>query len=209
MDHTDFALAFTDGATIADDAGTIATMRTHALGDLVAPTGRLIACDPLAAIEMTPFAQQIAPGRYPVVLSVAALANEDERVACAMLRLSDAPVVRWEMARLEGQESVTLLEDEFFGFPVEAGVACLMDERAAAALDARFDADEQFAEQLIDQMESNATSSWDSANLPLDAESGANVVLYASGWGDGIYASYWGYAADGALACLVTDFGVI
>lgn len=208
MEHTDFALAFTDGATITDSEGTIATMRVHALGNLVAPTGQIIACDPLTAVELTPFAQAIAPGNYPVLVSVAEL-GEDKRVACAMVRLSEAPVARWEMARLEGQENITLLEDEFFGYPVDAGVGCFLDVRAGIALEANYDSDEAYYEKLIEHLEEHRADTWEWANVAQDVASGANIVLFASGWGDGIYASYWGYAADGALVSLVTDFSVL
>jgi hypothetical protein len=43
----------------------------------------------------------------------------------------------------------------------------------------------------------------------LDAETGANIVAFPSGEGDGCYASYFGLAADGSAACLVTDFGLL
>jgi hypothetical protein len=43
----------------------------------------------------------------------------------------------------------------------------------------------------------------------LDSETGANLVSFRSGDGDGCYASYFGLAADGSAACLVTDFGLL
>jgi hypothetical protein len=43
----------------------------------------------------------------------------------------------------------------------------------------------------------------------LDHQTGANIVCFRSGEGDGCYASYFGLGADGALACLVTDFGLL
>jgi len=43
----------------------------------------------------------------------------------------------------------------------------------------------------------------------LDPETGANIVAFPSGEGDGCYASYFGLAADGSAACLVTDFGLL
>ncbi|NOT69817.1 MAG: DUF4241 domain-containing protein [Hyphomicrobium sp.] len=36
-----------------------------------------------------------------------------------------------------------------------------------------------------------------------------NVAMFHSGWGDGFYASYFGYDADGNVAALVTDFATI
>jgi hypothetical protein len=43
----------------------------------------------------------------------------------------------------------------------------------------------------------------------LDPETGANIVCFHSGHGDGCYPSYFGLAADGSAACLVTDFGLL
>lgn len=209
MEHTDFALAFRDGATINDSQGAVATIQVQALGDLVALTGQIIACDPLTAVAPRPFAQSVAPGRYPVFASVAMLADGDQRVACVMLRLREAPVARWEMARMAGQDDVELGEDEFFGYPVDAGIGSFMDAHAAAALDARYESDESYDEALIDALEANRAQSWDYANITLDDANGSNLVLFASGWGDGVYASYWGYDADGAPVCLVTDFSVL
>lgn len=212
MDHTDFGLAFTEGATISDAQGTLATAHVASLGDLTVPTGQIVACDPLAAIEPKPFARRVAPGRYAALASVLALTNGDQRIACVMLRLRDAPmtqVARWEPARLVGQEDVTLGEDEFFGYAVDAGVGCFMDAQAAAALAARYEADESYDEAVIDALEANRSQGWDYANIALDDVDGLNLILFASGWGDGIYASYWGFDADGAPLCLVTDFGVL
>ena len=36
----------------------------------------------------------------------------------------------------------------------------------------------------------------------------ANCVAFMSGYGDGIYSSYWGLDANGAPLCLTTDFEV-
>ncbi len=208
MEHTDFALAFRDGATITDDNGAPATLRVYALGELVAPSGAIVACDPLTAIAPRPFARRVAPGRYPALVSVAQLADGDQRVACAQLRLSDAPVARWEIARLAGQERIALREGEFLGYAVYATVGCFMDAQASSVLDARYERDEGYDEELIDALEAHHTEAWGYADVALDDDSGLNVIIFSSGWGDGDYASYWGYDADGAPACLVTDFGL-
>lgn len=208
MEHTDFARAFRDGETITSGDGALATMRVYALGELVAPSGVIVACDPLTAIEPKPFAQRVAPGRYPVLVSVAQLATGDQRVACAQLHLSDAPVARWEMARLDGQEQIALGEGEFFGYGVDAGVGCFMDARAASALDLHYERDESYDEALIDALEAHHMDTWDYADVALDEGDGLNVIMFTSGWGDGVFASYWGYDASGSPACLVTDFAL-
>ncbi len=41
-------------------------------------------------------------------------------------------------------------------------------------------------------------------------ETGLNAPFFETGWGDGFYASHFGYDASGTTAaCLVTDFGVV
>jgi len=36
-----------------------------------------------------------------------------------------------------------------------------------------------------------------------------NCVAFSSGWGDGVYASYFGYSTAHDVVCLVTDFDVL
>lgn len=36
-----------------------------------------------------------------------------------------------------------------------------------------------------------------------------NIIMFTSGWGDGFYASWFGYDAQGHVAALVTDFTVV
>jgi hypothetical protein len=49
---------------------------------------------------------------------------------------------------------------------------------------------------------------WGWAIYQPDPESTANCVAFMSGYGDGIYSSYWGLDASGAPVCLTTDFEV-
>jgi len=35
------------------------------------------------------------------------------------------------------------------------------------------------------------------------------MLSFTSGWGDSEYSLYWGYAADGSLVCLLSDFAVV
>ncbi len=42
--------------------------------------------------------------------------------------------------------------------------------------------------------------------MRVDEESQANVIAFSSGWGDGIYPTYFGYDEQGNVVCAVTDF---
>jgi hypothetical protein len=105
------------------------------------------------------------------------------------------------MATLQGKDVNTLKENEIFGYGVDAGTGCFMDAEAAKILAGREDGHE-FYEQVIEPV----YDEW--ADIPLN-EDGLNMILFRSGWGDGFYASYWGFDENDEVACLVTDFAVL
>lgn len=132
----------------------------------------------------------------------------------------------------------TLPQGEMFAYPVDAGTGCFMDWATMEALlaeagiadiddwrsgpsghltpqgnvtsqwttlvDAVYDWDEAFSDRLLEQLEAaNYTAA------VITAENGANLIAFSSGWGDGGYASFFGYDTQDALVCLVTDFQVL
>ncbi|NJM28090.1 MAG: DUF4241 domain-containing protein, partial [Pseudanabaena sp. RU_4_16] len=70
----------------------------------------------------------------------------------------------------------------------------------------------EFCDQAIAQMEKNQfgkhplIASW--ADIQISKKILVNVITFSSGWGDGGYASYWGYDATEKITSLVTDFGL-
>jgi hypothetical protein len=196
--------AFKDGVQIEDSSlGTI-TLHQRQLGELVVSTGQVVACDPLVYPDTKPFHAMIPPGRYPVRASVASFAkSHDQRIAYVLLRLGTQEPVRWELATQAGQDISSLEEGQFFDYAVDAGTACLMDIDAAAGLQRRFDADHGYAESLIQDFFSH-----EDLNVTLNPLTGANAIMFSSGWGDGFYASYWGYDAGDSMVCLITDFAL-
>jgi hypothetical protein len=223
----DLVRAFRDGEHFGDG-----TVRVCALGPLVLPTGAIVACDPgfLRVMPQPAFTRRVPPGTYPVLLSLLARGQpdcRDERVACAAVRFRDAPVQRWEMALCRGQDLDSLKPGHFFGYGVDGGRGCFVDKSAVAGL---APAQRQFAEAL------KGLTQWSYADflaampaalrplepsaedpaLPghakvgvLDPRTGANVVSFSSGMGDGVYTSYFGLATDDSVVCLVTDFGLL
>jgi hypothetical protein len=157
------------------------------------PSGRLVAKDP-AWIDANdqPFTVTVPPGEYPVRLSVVRFVDnpEHERVAAAKLAIRDNPAESWEMAVLPGQDPRLLGDREFYGFGVDAGMACFYDASTAAAF-ARLNRDNVLG---------------DAITAPIsDLESGTNLITYHSGWGDGSYPTWIGRAADGDVVCFVAD----
>ncbi len=83
-----------------------------------------------------------------------------------------------------------------------------MDEEAARVLVARNREEDLFG-LIAEEMERTYvdTRSW--TNFVLDPATGLNVVTFSAGFGDGLYASYFGRDGRGAVSCLVTDFALI
>lgn len=181
-------------------------MSIRDIGLLEVTTGQVVACDPMVMPDRNAFTQTVPNGRHPVSIAIARNRGGDERIAYTRLRFSDAAPVRWEMALLEGQDSATLRGDEFFGYGVDAGTGCFMDRRAGQLLEARMQAEDDYYETIMEEMDKTYahTRSW--ADLRPDPSAPENVICFSSGWGDGSYPSFFGFDAEGKVAMLVTDF---
>src|SRR5690606_8708380 len=112
-----------------------------------------------------------------------------------------------------------LTDDEFFGFPVDSGLACFLDEETNASLNAKMDELQQkdpeanyYDEVLADEFKAYSSKNKFSRELGdwndhrPDKESDNNVIMFASGWGDGYYPAYWGLDENGETIELVIDF---
>lgn len=88
-------------------------MEVRDAGILHLATGRLVVCDPFWAPDsLAPFSVEVAPGRYPVTLSIARVDQPIDpevpspvlSVAAAKLTVVDQPVAGWELALLPGED---------------------------------------------------------------------------------------------------------
>jgi hypothetical protein len=216
-EHLD--LLFTAGARIVSDTGDnpfhigdTVIVELRPAGVLRMPSGQLIAADP-ACIEADerPYTATVAPGGYPVLLSVVRWADDPgrSRVAAAKLIVSDDPVASWEQALRPGEDVRHLGAGQFFGFGVDGGNACFCDVIVAPAMErlvetffsnaAAAPAMGQFFESLITD---------DAAELG-DLGSGANLIAFSSGWGDGAYPTWIGRTSTGDIACFVIDMQLL
>ncbi|ATF13483.1 DUF4241 domain-containing protein [Brevibacillus sp. HB1.2] len=210
-----FETAFDEGYTIEQD-GYLYRLFRQDMGKLQVKTGKIVANDPFVMFETEPFEEVFPKGSFSVQLAIAqvqSLSKEeqtddslepDERVALARIAFSDKPVVSWKMAVWAESDVSQLGEGEFFGYGVDAGTGSFMDAEACALLEREMEKDEMFYETLTKKMDQTYkhTRSWGLINIG----EGCNVAMFSTGWGDGSYASYIGYDAEGQIARLVTDF---
>jgi hypothetical protein len=175
------------------------------LGAIEVPSGRLVGTDGLL-LEGAPFMQAIEPGRYPLQVVLARLANGDERIAFAAVKLIDRAASTWTNATIEGDDPAQFQGDELSGFDVESGVACLFDALALSAWRTELGRNEAMFRGLEQVLRENRRPSWTWARVRVAGGSG---YLFTSGLGKGFYASYWGKDASGTLVSLVMDFDLL
>lgn len=197
-----------NGARAVPGFGGTVTVEVSQIGTLRMPSGALIACDPgylreqPAEVVQTydyrqshhPFTETVPPGEYPVMLSrFRWLVGNGPRVAAAKVWVGDGRVASWEMALRPGEDPRTLRDNEYFGFGVDWGTGCFYDASSAAALaplTGEFVLGGEMAAELTDE------------------KSGANLIAFESGWGDGSYPVWIGRTAAGDIACFIADVAV-
>jgi hypothetical protein len=176
-------------------------------GLLQLPSGRLVVADP-AWLDATlePFTVAVDPGVYPVILAVIHFKDgpAHQRVAAARLVVRTEPVATWELALRPGQDPRLLSDNELFGFAVDSGTACLHDAAVTAVMVGMVtDAWEGFVDAHGDKLFRNQPAE------VIDPGSGANLIAFHSGWGDGYYPTWIGRTAAGQVACFVADMLVL
>ena len=190
--------------------------------DVSFATGNVTVADPLAVLpdrEHTAFLDEtLTPGKYPLVLAIAEPPHDGKRIAGMKLQVSDHEAVTYETAGTWYMKNGIRYED-LPGFAVEAGLACITDEKAAEAYWQFLDEwteehageniyNHYFAELFAQSYEEHPEVQREGGdfirwNIPNSEE---EMILFASGYGDGYYNTYCGYDSDGKLAEIVSIF---
>ncbi len=191
-------------------------IRVVRIGEVRIASGRLIVADPFTmSTREQPLTVAVPPGRYPVDLAVADTGPGGHRVALARLLISDAPPVRWSLAVTADQDPRVLKGEEIFGYGVDAGTGAFVDAAAPAWLATRYPpADVDGYQAVVDDWQKRGEARGPELGIPhgfalVEDFPVGGAAMFSSGWGDGHYASWIGYAADDRPVAVVTDFAVI
>lgn len=181
-------------------------------GHIYLSSGQLVASDPLTTQEMPPFAQQFPRGKFPVTIHKE---RESNCVAYVEISFSKVKPLRWELALLDGQDIAELTTDEIFGYPVESGMGCFMDQETQTLLNRLEDRlyhskgadfmgiyEEFFHSHFFD--ENGAIDQFASLHPKDGCEN--NIIAFETGYGEGLYASYIAFDDAGNPVKMVTEF---
>ncbi len=202
-----FLASFVEIQELKTEDDEVASLSCHKLGNLVVTSGRIIACDPYYCAETEPFdAAPIPPGQYPVIVCVAHLRNGNQRVALAVLQISDTVPVNWANALPVGYD---VTRGRRYHYCVDSGIGCFMDIDAVSAFAQVCEDYDEETDPILEAMEKNRSLSSSWAYACVNQDTGANIIAFSSGCGDGGYPSYFGYDQDENIICLITDFGLL
>lgn len=191
------------------------------IGKVYFPTGKTFACDPLIELQDSlPFIQTIPVGTYPIRICVVPSEKYGNRYACSKLEITKEKPIRYELGMV-GNENLDeeLSEEDYFGFVVDAGMACIADIQTQEAFNnywsecLKKDPDiDPYNDLFCDLLEENAKlhpyyqrdcGDWLNWTIP---NTKYNVPIFTSGWGDGYYPVYFGYDKDNNVCAVYILF---
>ncbi len=192
-------------------------------GELVMPTGDLVACDPFAAMRAKDNAYiRVPKGKHAVSVTLVDLSPQQDRshireaYASIHFRKEDEAYRKAIPLATDDKHRSEPVEDNFQGFFVDAGTACFVDAWSVAH---GMPEESLWYEKVF---ENNEPECWfnrmDDPNhiragianitLPL-SKNGENLILFHSGWGDGTYPVVGSFDSRGNLLSAHIDFFVV
>lgn len=175
------------------------------LGTIPLDDGSLIACDPyVAGPDEEPFSRRLTPGDHDVILAAATMASDHRRNVATLLTGTLRTIRRWELG-LQADQRLADLEgdEEFFGYPVDAGTGCFASPTAFRMTSTVLAED---GGRLEDPLSEALEDSSHDAVVGQAAPGAPAVAVFSSGWGDGAYPTWFGIDGDDEVSIVVTDF---
>jgi hypothetical protein len=182
-------------------------------GDLVLPSGRLVAADPFVVLMRQNPYYRVPAGVYLVRVTIDETNEREMYVSLILARTEDIERRLLTPYQPDGNLCPKPESGKFYGVGVDAGTVCFVDDEAVQQgmpVD-----DSTWHPELFD---SGKDDSWfnlmddpvhiraglANIRLPL-ATDGANIVICHSGWGDGFYPVVGGYDKHGNLVAVHID----
>lgn len=192
-------------------------METMDIGQVALPSGKVVVRDPLVYLNagQEPYFLETSKGNFPVTVAVVKSEEWGNRYAAVKVKFSDERPVLYQEALIGNENLEVVQEDDYFGFHIDAGLACITDAEALPAF-ARFVEklnadnlyDDYFAELFRKSYKSHPgnqreSGDWINWTIPGTAY---HIPMFASGFGDGSYPVYFAYDESGRICGLYIQF---
>ncbi|CAH0288371.1 DUF4241 domain-containing protein [Chryseobacterium sp. Bi04] len=192
-------------------------MEVMEIGNVSLPSGKVIVRDPLVYLNTRekPYFVDVPKGNFPVKIAVAKLEDWGNRYAAVKVEFTKEKAVVYREALIGEEELGDSEEEDYFGFVVDAGLACITDTQVVpyvdqfiSELDVENIYDDYFAELFAKNYKENPTNQrdlgdWINWKVP---ETEYHIPIFASGLGDGVYPVYFGYDANEEICSLYIHF---
>ena len=190
--------------------------------DVRFPTGNILCADPFCTLtdedELTLLEETVPEGTYSIQLAIVHMPHDSVRIAGMKLAVRETPAVTYQPAETWYMRN-GLHKEGLMGFAVEAGLACFADEKAAEAARAFFRTwkeehpgvnfyNEYFAplfQASHDEYPDLQRDEGDFIRWQIP-DSEEEIVICASGYGDGYYSTFCGYDSQEKLSEIVVMF---
>ena len=187
-------------------------------GKLKLTTGHIVCTDPMYRELGFPQSWTVASGDYPVYLYIGLIDDFKGRIAYAELNIKDEIPIYWEFSLI----AENILSDDFEKkmngmYPVENGLSSFSDFETFKLYNQEINdfynlnKDGNYYNDILEKhFKENAKNPPSSRGedwinyKPSNAN--GNIIMFASGLGDGLYPRYVGYDKSGKIIKLITDF---
>jgi hypothetical protein len=182
-------------------------------GDLVLPSGRLVAADPFVMLMRQNRYYRVPAGVYPVRVTIDETIEREMYVSLVLANTDEAERRLLIPYQPDGNLCPEPESGKFYGVAVDAGTVCFVDDEAVQQgmpVD-----DSTWHPELFD---SGKDDSWFNlmdnpahiraglANIRLPrATDSANIIISHSGWGDGFYPVVGSFDNQGNLVAVHID----
>ncbi|MFZ8014972.1 DUF4241 domain-containing protein [Fusobacterium watanabei] len=192
------------------------------IGPCSIPTGEFLVGDPLVYlrdIKQEVYLQKIPTGEFKTEVCVVKASDGDcDRYAAIRLKFNDNKIAYYEEAMVGNEEFDNIQEGDYFGFNVDAGLACICDKKLHKLycdFDRKFDKenpdgniyDDYFAKLFEESYKDNPKyqrdgGDWINWTIP---DTNYHLPMFQSGFGDGAYPVYLAYDKDGNVCQLIVE----
>lgn len=192
-------------------------METMDIGQISLHSGKVVVRDPLVYLNSAqePYFIETLKGDFPVTVAVVKSEEWGSRYAVVRVRFTNEKPVIYREALIGNENLEDIQPDDYFGFHVDAGLACITDAEALPAFDRFVESlnvdnlyDDYFAKLFKKSYKAhpeNQRESGDWINWTIPGTS-YKIPMFASGFGDGSYPVYFAYDEHDIVCGLYIQF---